>query len=219
MTLGLWFKPRDYYTGLATRRCLDNPDFRTKYLAENDWYTPLVGMSMSMGVDLTVISSDGFVLLTQRGQHQSVHQNLFHTSISEAVSPAFDRSPSSQAPDLYRCASRGLAEELGLREDIDFFLPDIQLLSFTVDTQYALYGLRGLVKVKKSAEEIVQKWHNGVRDKAENKKIIPIPFTPQEVCSFVFAHPSWTFGGLICLYQTLVHEFGREEVDAIISLS
>ncbi|MGB8343394.1 MAG: hypothetical protein WCD86_00845, partial [Ktedonobacteraceae bacterium] len=30
ITLGLWFKPRDHYTGLATRRCLDNPDFRVR---------------------------------------------------------------------------------------------------------------------------------------------------------------------------------------------
>ena len=68
MTLSLWFKPRDHYTGLATRRCLDNPDFRKKYVPD-DWSTPVVGMSCSMGVEITVISSDGYVFLTQRGQH------------------------------------------------------------------------------------------------------------------------------------------------------
>lgn len=45
----------------------------------------------------------------------------------------------------------------------------------------------------------------------------PVLFTPQDVCSFVLAHESWTSGGLICLYQTFVHEFGREEGDTIIS--
>ena len=100
MTLGLWFKPRDHYTGLATRRCLDNPDFRKKYVP-NDWSTPVVGMSCSLGVDITVISSDGYVFLTQRGQHQSVHQNTFHTSVSEAVSPSLDRSATGREPDLW----------------------------------------------------------------------------------------------------------------------
>lgn len=140
MTLSLWFKPRDHDVGLATRRCLDNPDFWANYLIENDWSTPLVGMSMSMGRDLTGISADGCALLTQRGHNQRVHQTLFHTSISEAVSPTFDRSPSSQAPDLYRCASRGLAEERGLRESLDCSLSDILLLGFSVDTHSALYG-------------------------------------------------------------------------------
>lgn len=215
MTLGLWFKPRDHYTGLATRRCLDDPTFREKYLT-GDWYTPIVGMSMSMGVDLMVISSDGFVFLTQRGLHQSVHQGTYHISISEAVSPSFDRGITNQAPDLYRCACRGLAEELGLEESADFSLSDILFLSFSVDTRHALYGLRGMVKVRKSAEEILSYWRAGVKDKLENQKLIAIPFTPEEVCEFVFSHSPWA-NGLVCLYHTLVHEFGRQKVNTVLS--
>jgi len=216
LTLGLWFKPRDHYVGLATRRCLDRPEFRAKYLPE-DWSVPVTGFSCSMGVEITVISSDGYTFLTQRGQNQSVHQNMFHTSISEAVSPSLDRGTSGQAPDLYRCASRGLAEELGLHESIDFSLSDILLLSFSVDIHYALYGLRGMVRVKKRADEILQSWNKGVKDKMENKKLFPVIFTPRDVCSFVFSHEDWTPGGLICLYHTLAHEFGRAEVDRVIA--
>lgn len=216
MTLGLWFKPRDHYTGLATRRCLDDPAFRAKYLDDHDWYTPVVGMSMSMGVDLLVVSADGHALLTQRGAHQSVHGNMYHCSISEAVSPAFDRNTTSQAPDLYRCACRGLTEELGLREPSDFSASDIQFLSFTVDTHYALYGLRGMVHVKKNAEEILRHWQAGVKDKMENTKLLAVPFTPKDLLAFVFAHESWT-DGLVCLYHALVHEYGRGRVDRVLS--
>lgn len=216
MTLGLWFKPRDHYTGLATRRCLDDPDFRRKYVPD-DWSTPVVGMSCSLGVDLTVISSDGYVFLTQRGQHQSVHQNMFHTSVSEAVSPSFDRSATGREPDLYKCAHRGISEELGMHEPLDFSLSDILFLSFSVDTHYALYGLRGMVRVNKSFEEILTNWHAGVKDKMENKKLFAVPFTPQEVCAFVFSHESFSPGGLVCLYHALVHEFGREQVNSVIS--
>jgi len=216
MTLGLWFKPRDHYTGLATRRCLDNPEFREKYLPE-DWSTPVTGFSCSMGADITVISSDGYALLTQRGHNQSVHQNMFHTSVSEAVSPAFDRSTTGQAPDLYRCACRGISEELGIHEPVDFSVTAIQFLSFSVDTQYALYGLRGMVKVNKTVEDILRNWHAGVKDKMENKKIFAVPFTPQDVCSFVFSHESFSPGGLVCLYHALVHEFGRGQVNTVIS--
>jgi DNA-binding Xre family transcriptional regulator len=217
MTLSLWFKPRDHYTGLATRKCLDNPQFRAKYLDDHDWYTPVVGMSMSMGIDMAIISSDGYIILTQRGQNQSVHQGMFNCSVSEAVSPLLDRSTTNQAPDLYRCAARGFAEELGLQEAIDFSLSDVLFLSFTVDTHYALYGLRGLVKVNKSSSEILQRWQAGVKDKRENSKIFAIPFTPQDVCSFVFSHEPFTPGGLVCVYHIMVHEFGREEVNKVIA--
>lgn len=88
-----------------------------------------------------------------------------------------------------------------------------------MDTQYALYGLRGVVKVNKRAEEILQNWYAGVKDKRENKKIFAVPFTPQDVCSFVFSHHPWTPGGLICLYHTLVHEFGKAQVNAVIASS
>jgi transcriptional regulator with XRE-family HTH domain len=218
MTLSLWFKPRDHYTGLATRRCLDNPDFRKKYLPENwDWSNPITGFSCSMGVDMMVISSDGYALLTQRGPHQSVHQGMFNCSVSEAVSPSLDRRTTSQAPDLYHCASRGFAEELGLYEAVDFSLSDILFLSFTVDTHYALYGLRGMVKVNKSAEEILRNWYAGVKDKRENSKIFAVHFTPEEICSFVFSHQPFTPGGLVGLYHCLVHEFGRAQVNSVLS--
>jgi hypothetical protein len=216
MTLNLWFKPRDHYIGLATRRNLDNPIFREKYLTE-DWSTPITGFSCSMGVDITVISSDGYALLTQRGQNQSVHQNMFHTSVSEGISPSFDRGTASQAPDMYRCACRGISEELGIHEPSDFSLSDIQFLSFSVDTHYALYGLRGVVKVNKRAQEILSNWHAGVKDKMENKKVFAVLFTPQDICSFVFSHESFSPGALVCLYHSLVHEFGREQVNTVIS--
>lgn len=216
MVLSLTFKPRDHYTGLATRRCLDDPAFRRKYIPEDwDWTNPIVGMSMSMGVDMAVISSDGHILLTQRGQNVSVHQGAYNCSVSEAVSPLLDRSSSGPGPDFYRTASRGFAEELGLSENVDFTTGDIAFFSFTVDTHYALYGLRGMVKVNKTAEEILRKWHTGVKDKIENSKIFSIPFTPEDVCAFVFSREPWA-SGLICIYHSLVHEFGHEHVDRVI---
>jgi|SRR5581483_7842585 len=96
--------------------------------------------------------------------------------------------------------SPGISEELGIHDPLDFSVSDIQFLSFSVDTHYALYGLRGIVKVNKGSEEILREWHAGVKDKMENKRLLAIPFTPQEVCSFVFLHESFSPGGLVCLY-------------------
>jgi hypothetical protein len=142
---------------------------------------------------------------------------MFHTSVSEAVSPSLDRSATGREPDLYQCARRGISEELGMNEPVDFSVSDIQLLSFSGDTHYALYGLRGMVKVNKKAKDILRDWQAGVKDKIENKKMLAIPFAPQEVCSFVFSHEPFSPGGLVCLYHALVHEFGKEQVNRTIS--
>ncbi len=60
-----------------------------------------------------------------------------------------------EAPDVYRCACRGLAEELGLHESVDFSVSDITFLSFGVDTRYALRGLTGIIKVEEEYRESI----------------------------------------------------------------
>ncbi|WP_146505453.1 hypothetical protein [Thermosporothrix hazakensis] len=106
-----------------------------------------------------------------------------------------------------------MAEELGLLET-DY--SEIQMLSLSVDTQYALYGLHGLVKVNKRAEEIIRNWQTGVKDKQENKKLFVVPFTPSAISWFVVSHQPFS-GGLISIYHSLVHEFGKAQVNATIS--
>jgi hypothetical protein len=51
----------------------------------------------------------------------------------------------------------------------------------------------------------------------ENKKLFAVPFTPEEVCMFVFSHGPWGGGALMGIYHTLVHEFGKERVDTALS--
>jgi hypothetical protein len=104
-------------------------------------------------------------------------------------------------------------EELGLREGYDFMSNNILFLCFGVDTQYGLYGPRGMIKIQKTSSEVLKSWNNGVRDKIESKKLFALPFNPRDIASFVFSHDPWLPG----LYFTLVHEFGREEVDRVIS--
>ena len=104
-----------------------------------------------------------------------------------------------------------------MQENIDFVSSDIHFLSLGLDTQYLTCGLRGVIKVQKSANDIIKNWQEGVKDKNENKRLFAAPFTPQDVCDFVFSHESWAPGGLICLYHALVHEFGREEVERVLS--
>jgi hypothetical protein len=96
-------------------------------------------------------------------------------------------------------------------ESVDFAVADLTLLSFGVDTRYGLRGLTGVEKIHRSIEKLLSLWKNGVRDKFENHKLFPVPFTPTEVVAFAYAHQPFAPGPI--LYYALVHEFGRSVVE------
>jgi transcriptional regulator with XRE-family HTH domain len=211
MTLDLWFRPSDYYTFLATNMSLNVPELRETYLLDVDWTEAVPYFSHSFGVSLAVVTSDGYTVFTQRGKSVGTRPKVYDTSVIEGLSRPLDRGTAGEAPDVYRCACRGLAEELGLHESIDFAVADITFLSFGVDTRYALRGLTGMVKIHRSIDKLLYLWNNGVRDKFENHKLFPVPFTPKDVVSFAYSHQPFAPGPT--LYYALVHEFGRSMVE------
>jgi hypothetical protein len=211
MTLDLWFRPSDYYTFLATNMSLKEPALRETYLASVDWYEPVPFFSHSFGISLAVVTADGYTLFTQRGKNVVSLPSVYETSVVEGLSRPIDRGTNGEAPDVYRCACRGLAEELGLHKSVDFSVSDITFLSFGVDTRYALRGLTGLIKVKKTVEKLLLRWDNGVKDKFENQELFPVPFTPKDVISFAYSHQPFVPGPT--LYHALVYEYGRSMVE------
>ena len=216
MVLDLWFKPSDYYTFLATNQSLDDESLREKYLRGIDWQSPVRFFSNSFGVSLVVLTSDYFTLFTQRGKNLGSRPGEFNISVSEGLSRTLDHSPHEQAPDIYRCARRGITEELGLYEPNDFRTSDISMLSLGVDTHYSLWGLRGIIRINRTIEELIKQWNSGVKDKLENTHIYPVKFEPDEIIPFIFSHEPWTPSALICIYHALVHEYGHKRVDGTI---
>ncbi len=217
MKLHLWFRPTDYFTVLAKNRCLKDKTFREKYSPGYDWDAAFSSLPIPFGVGLSLVTSDGYILFAQREGNVGVRPSYFMTSMEEGLSRPVDRSTGSSAPDVYRCACRGLAEELGLIENTDFSVSDILFLGFGLDTEYYMCGLRGCMKIAKPACDIINNWQLGVKDKMENKKLFAIPFTPEGVGEFVFSREPWGGGALMGIYHTLVHEFGREHVNHVLS--
>ena len=218
MILGLWFRPSDYFTFLATSSAAaQDQTIREKYLADVEWDEAIPLFAHSFSVLLAIITGDGHTILVQRGKGLGNRANFFDVSLAEGLSRPVDRSPTSQAPDIYRCALRGLAEELGLHAPTDFSPSDLQFLSFAVDTEFCMWGLFGMVKLQRSVEEVLENLQRSVRDRFEHRRVFSVPFTPEEVCAFVFAHEPFSPGGLVCLYHALVHEFGKERVNSVIA--
>jgi hypothetical protein len=215
MTLDLLFRPSDYYTYLATNMSLGDPEIRQKYLQHVDWNETIPSFSHSFGISLAVVTADGYTLFTRRGKNVGSLPDTYETSVVEGLSRPLDRGATGEAPDVYRCACRGLYEELGLHESTDYQLTDITFLSFGVSTQYALWALRGMVRIKRSMHELATLWDSGVKDKFENQEILPVPFTLDDVTTFVLTHQSFSLKPTI--YHALVHEFGKKHVDAVIA--
>src|SRR5438876_11203783 len=85
--------------------------------------TPRVARRTQGGYDdafAAIDTSDGYTFFTQRGKHVGSDPRTYETSVVEGLSRTIDRGTNGEAPDVYRCACRGLAEELGLHEAVDF---------------------------------------------------------------------------------------------------
>lgn len=220
LSLQLRFRPTDYFTFLATNMSLDAEtkddgkviSFREKYLSGADWQKPVRFFSNSFGVNLAVVTSDSYIVLTRRSGTVGSRPGAYNVSVNEGLSRLLDRSDRSDAPDVYRCAIRGAAEELG----IELKRSDISLLSFGVDKQYCQWGLLGMAKANRRAEEILRRWRAGVKDKWESPEVYAIPFDTDSVVQFVLSRDPWAAAGLACIYHVLVHQFGRPRVEAAI---
>lgn len=215
MVLHLWFAPSDYYTFLATSSALQEPAMRARYLSNVEWDEAVPLFAHSFSTLIAIVTSDGYTLLVQRGKGLGCRPNVFDVSLAEGLSRPLDRSITGQAPDVYRCAMRGLAEETRLHPPVDFARDHLILTTFAVDTEFAMWGMFGFVKVERTANEVIQHI-NKSRDLFENRKLFAVPFTPEDVSAFIFEHQPFSPGGIVCLYHALVHEFGYETVDRVI---
>src|SRR5260370_18841001 len=115
MILGLWFRSSDYYTFLATSAIAQDQTMREKYLADTEWDEAVPLFAHSFSMLLTLLTSDGYTILVQRGKSLGCRPNVFDVSLPEGLSRPVARSTTSQPPDVYRCAMPGLAEHLGFQ--------------------------------------------------------------------------------------------------------
>ncbi len=213
-SLEMWFHLTDYYTFMATNEIMEQKDMQEKIVTDPNWNQPIPTICNSVGVNLAVVTEDEYLILTKRSSDVASYKDLYHISMNEGLNRALDRNIHNPAPDIYRCAIRGLAEELGVS---DISTEQISLLSFGVDIEHSQWGILGVAKINKTAEE-VQAWRNrGAKDKWEATEMHLLKFRVDDVVKFIAEHPHWTPSGLTCIYHALVHEFKRARVEAAIA--
>lgn len=210
LDIQLQFGASDYFTFLATNMELGEKEVYEKYIGKHDWQAPIPYFANSFGISLCVITKDNFIFFVRRSSKVSSNKGTYNVSVNEGLSRTFDRKVSTQAPDIYRCALRGIIEELGINTITQ---SDILILSFGVDTTFAQWGMLGMVHVEETAEEILRQRTRSVKDKWETDSIDAVRFDVKDVLHYVSEHGPWAPAALACLYHCLVHEFGRQKVE------
>lgn len=208
--LEMWFRFSDYYTFLATQKAVNEKVLFEKYFSEQDQFSPHKYFASSFGINLAVITLDDYLLVPKRSSIVGAYKNLYSASVNETLDRGLDRSANGLAPDLYRCAVRGIAEELGYTQSQSRM---IDFLSIGVDTKLSQWGMLGMTKIQKTAEDVLVWRSRGVKDRWEYSQMEIVKFTIKDVILFVHDHSDWTPAGLACIYHMLVHEFSKEKVE------
>ncbi|MEV4889742.1 hypothetical protein AB0K48_10175 [Nonomuraea sp. NPDC055795] len=196
---------------------LGNP-VRERYARRTDiTVTPVPEFATILGVNLAVVTSDGFVVIAERSTRAHVAGGKLHTSIAENLLRPVDSGPDG-APDPFRCAMRAAQEELGL----DLAIDELTFNAFGVEPALCQYSLLGCVHVSESKDEVQERWSLGTaKDKWESKNLIFVAHKPREVAEYVQATMSrWSSIGLATIVLSLYssgysHEAVRAKFDNV----
>lgn len=239
--LRLWFGPSDYYTYMATsmslhtQKVLDPKTATKKTLYEKyfigsgyDWSSrflkPYPLFSTVFGLVLALITRDNKMMILQRPKSIGGRAGVLNIAINESAHPIKDKidhldDPTAfGAPDLYKTAVRGGKEELNLHT------AKITFLAFGVDTEYSMWNMLGYATTHLTAQQVkntqvfgADKWEgHGIYTVNCNSAYSVIDFVHSRIkrAKAYYATDVWSPGALTAVYLTLVHKFGKREVEA-----
>jgi hypothetical protein len=220
--LVLHFAPVRYYRMLATDQRLDVPltvggrtyTLRERYAADADLrVSPVPELATHWGVGLSIITADGTLLVSERG-NTAVDPYVYFPAVAEGGSRSLD-STAEGAPDHFSIAARGVQEELG----VELGEEELTWLSFGANSSLCEYGLIGRVDTSYTLVEIESRRSLGVaKDSWETRKLHPLHFDPDSVARFCSeAGRRFSPFALVCLVHVLVHEFGVSRMESAFS--
>lgn len=184
---------------LQKRRALDGNQLRV--------VDPVV--STSFGLNCTLETADGQLLLTRRSIFTFGSHDRWHISFNEGLSK-LDRRPGSSI-DLYHAYARGLREEIGLEESqIVNFRERLKIHTLILDVDRYQWGLLAHLDLRDteitSTEIRVGCTLGAAHDGWESSQIRFIPFTnsADEVLAELSRANEWSAHGLLNLALSAV---------------
>jgi transcriptional regulator with XRE-family HTH domain len=202
--LNLFFGPTDYFTHCVTDLNVGNP-VRDKYMrnAKDITAEPVPEFATTVGINLNLITPEGYLILSERSSRTATEPRTFHTSVGEGFLRPGDAGPDG-APDPFHCAIRGTKEEIGIslnREDVEFN-------AFCVHQTRGQYSLFGWSRIKETKSQIeMLRTFAVAQDKWENHTLHFLLCNPASVAQFLVTHlPRWSDTGLASLIFSLMQE-------------
>jgi len=214
--LDLHFIKTDYYSQQVTDR--DELDTERNQISLNFDITqqPVQFFSTIVGVNLNVITSDNFLVVSLGSQYIRYGAGMYHATIGEGyIFPKDALKPEEvtvveciNAPNVFRTASRGIKEELGV--DVD--PRDITFHSFFTLPIECSYGLLGTLRINKTSAALVESWKNAI-DKHEKERLEFVMFKPDKLAEFAVKNwDMWTPQGILGVYHSLLTIYDKKEV-------
>jgi hypothetical protein len=214
--LRLKFGPTTYFEQIVTDLNINNPVrdrlARGAKLAEK----PVEEFSSILAINLSLVTKDGFLVVSERSSKAHVAGNTLHTSVGENMIRPTDAN-SQGSPDPFRAAIRGAQEELGI--EIDY--KDVKFIAFGVHPLLCQYSLLGWVQINYTRDQVSDLRRLGVpKDKWESKTLHYVPFNPLSVADFIFSHwEDWFSIGLANIYLSLYELYSAKEIDKAFTLA
>jgi hypothetical protein len=219
--ISLSFLETDYYSFLSTSMSMNeeiknsegiSSTIQTTYLSHPDYTNPIPYIATSFGVNLSIVTNDDLLVISERGSNVSHYGGMYSVPILESVNPSVDKIRNVDRLDIYNTAIRGAEEELGIRINPE----EVKLTSLNIDTKYYLYGFSGFIVTDKySFEELIALRARGIKDKTESGGLTCVKFDPEEVAKYIRYlggvskfHPS----SFVSIIHTLTYEFGERLV-------
>jgi len=176
-------------------------------------------LSTSFGLNCTVETHDGQVLLTKRSVFTYGGNEKWHISFNEGLSK-MDRQPGARL-DLYRAFARGLREEIGIEEQqVSNFNERLKIHSLILDVDRYQWGLLAHLDLRgteiTSTAIRLSRNIGAAHDDWESSEIKFIPFTDSadEVIQELREGADWLAHGLLnlALSTTLRHPNRAKEI-------
>lgn len=180
--LYLSFGPTDYFTHRVTDLNVRNP-VRDKYMrsARDITAEPVPEFATTVGVNLNLITKEGYLIMTERSLRTETEPGTLHTSVGEGLLRPVDGGADG-APDLFRCAIRGALEELGVLLNPE----DIEFNAFCVHAERGQYSVFGWSRIKETQDEVEVLRSLAVpKDKWENRSLLFVLCKPHSIAQFI----------------------------------
>ncbi|MGH2853981.1 MAG: NUDIX hydrolase [Solirubrobacteraceae bacterium] len=162
----VWLRvaPTGYFDMLATNVALGPFTPETAPLLTGRGGIPETQLSNMMGLDLTLVTSDGDVPVFLRSAKMAALERCWQTSSGETVQLARDKDIDG-APDIFKTARRGLEEELGIPPEA---IEELALTAFVATPEFANIGVLMYAVLRQSTTEFASELNRYVMTARDN---------------------------------------------------